>query len=530
MHVYHYAPYEPSVVKRLMGRYATREDEVDRLLRGGVFVDLYRVVRHGVRVSQDSLLDQEAGAALPARATAELKDAGSSIVAYERWLESGRAGERDDTIIEEHPPSTTRTTAGSNLGLRRLARGAARWRWRSARASTCPGRCRADGRRTAGIVGVGSACVRGPGGGAHRRRAGGSGRAIARRAGALAPGAAAPVAPAGGQGPSGGRTSTCAALSDEELADEADAIGGLSSLGPWVRPEARATGVPVPLRPSRSTGSRWATRPTTRGRESAGRVVGLDAGGRHDRPATPARVGRAAPNLARAAGADRHRAAARLRCCASASGCATTAWTTAGPNRRGDRSAAWAAAADRGSANGGRRSAIDGADLRWSGQGARTGRWTASTLADPGAAGFRQDVHRRADDPGARARRAHGRHHGARATRSSATCSTEVVRRGSEGRADRPRDAEGGTRRIDCNAQVVRCAATTRTCCGRWPGGKIDIAAGTSWMWSREEFAGTVDMLFVDEAGQMSLANVLAMAGGATTSCCSETRSSWTSR
>ena len=31
--------------------YATREDEVDRLLRGRVFVDLHRVVRQGLRAS-----------------------------------------------------------------------------------------------------------------------------------------------------------------------------------------------------------------------------------------------------------------------------------------------------------------------------------------------------------------------------------------------------------------------------------------------------------------------------------------------
>lgn len=51
MHIYHYAPYEPSALKRLMGRYATREDEVDRILRGELFVDLYAVVRQGIRAS-----------------------------------------------------------------------------------------------------------------------------------------------------------------------------------------------------------------------------------------------------------------------------------------------------------------------------------------------------------------------------------------------------------------------------------------------------------------------------------------------
>src|SRR5438309_1638509 len=38
------------------------------------------------------------------------------------------------------------------------------------------------------------------------------------------------------------------------------------------------------------------------------------------------------------------------------------------------------------------------------------------------------------------------------------------------------------------------------------------IAAGTAWLWSRQEFFEAVDVLFVDEAGQMSLANVLAVA------------------
>ena len=49
MHVYHYAPYEPSAFKRLMGRYATREAALDRMLRGERFVDLYAVVRQGLR-------------------------------------------------------------------------------------------------------------------------------------------------------------------------------------------------------------------------------------------------------------------------------------------------------------------------------------------------------------------------------------------------------------------------------------------------------------------------------------------------
>jgi predicted RecB family nuclease len=51
MHIYHYAAYEPSALKRLMGRYATCEDQIDRMLRGGLFVDLYAIVRQSIRAS-----------------------------------------------------------------------------------------------------------------------------------------------------------------------------------------------------------------------------------------------------------------------------------------------------------------------------------------------------------------------------------------------------------------------------------------------------------------------------------------------
>jgi len=54
LHIYHYAPYEPAALKRLMGRYATREEEIDRMLRAGLFVDLYQVVRHSLRASVES--------------------------------------------------------------------------------------------------------------------------------------------------------------------------------------------------------------------------------------------------------------------------------------------------------------------------------------------------------------------------------------------------------------------------------------------------------------------------------------------
>src|SRR5712664_3378020 len=51
MHVYHFGAYEPGTLKRLMGMYATREDEIDRLLRAGALVDLHQAFKQGVRAS-----------------------------------------------------------------------------------------------------------------------------------------------------------------------------------------------------------------------------------------------------------------------------------------------------------------------------------------------------------------------------------------------------------------------------------------------------------------------------------------------
>jgi predicted RecB family nuclease len=54
MHVYHFGAYEPSTFKRLSGRYATREMELDTILRAELFVDLYTIVRHALKASVES--------------------------------------------------------------------------------------------------------------------------------------------------------------------------------------------------------------------------------------------------------------------------------------------------------------------------------------------------------------------------------------------------------------------------------------------------------------------------------------------
>jgi uncharacterized protein len=54
MHVYHYAAYEKSTLLRLAGRYGVGEHDVDEMLRNGVLVDLYPLVRKSIRVGTES--------------------------------------------------------------------------------------------------------------------------------------------------------------------------------------------------------------------------------------------------------------------------------------------------------------------------------------------------------------------------------------------------------------------------------------------------------------------------------------------
>ncbi len=75
-----------------MGLHATREDEVDQLLRGDRFVNLYRVIQQGVRVSQESYSIKKLEPLYALEREVALKDAGSSIVSFEQWLDGGRTG------------------------------------------------------------------------------------------------------------------------------------------------------------------------------------------------------------------------------------------------------------------------------------------------------------------------------------------------------------------------------------------------------------------------------------------------------
>src|SRR5438067_9006341 len=86
MHIYHYASYECCAVRRLSTRHDTRQDEVDNLLRNNVFVDLYQIVRHAVRIGEDSYSIKSIETLYRPKRRTDVTTASGSIVQYANWM------------------------------------------------------------------------------------------------------------------------------------------------------------------------------------------------------------------------------------------------------------------------------------------------------------------------------------------------------------------------------------------------------------------------------------------------------------
>ncbi|MEO2033792.1 MAG: TM0106 family RecB-like putative nuclease [Planctomycetaceae bacterium] len=99
MHIYHYAAYEVSAMRRLMGRHGTREDEVDALLRAETFVDLYQVVRQSILLGASNYSLKTVETLYQDEREGEVKSAGASMVYYARWIESDESSDWKKSLI-----------------------------------------------------------------------------------------------------------------------------------------------------------------------------------------------------------------------------------------------------------------------------------------------------------------------------------------------------------------------------------------------------------------------------------------------
>lgn len=129
-HIYHYAAYEKTALGKLMSIHGTRERQVDDLFRQGRLIDLYKVVRESLRVSEPGYSIKNIEHFYRAARQGEVQNAGASIVVYEQWrqsadpnlLEQIEAYNRDDVestaglhtwLLGQRPPETVWRDASS---------------------------------------------------------------------------------------------------------------------------------------------------------------------------------------------------------------------------------------------------------------------------------------------------------------------------------------------------------------------------------------------------------------------------------
>src|SRR5262249_59709615 len=86
---------ERVALQRLIGEHGTREDELDDLLRGEVFVDLYRVTRQALRLALGSYSIKKVEEFYAFERTEDVGGGGGATVMFQEWIEAG-----DPTILE----------------------------------------------------------------------------------------------------------------------------------------------------------------------------------------------------------------------------------------------------------------------------------------------------------------------------------------------------------------------------------------------------------------------------------------------
>jgi predicted RecB family nuclease len=99
LHVFHYNAYETVALKKLAARHATREHEVDELLRRHVFVDLYGITRQAVRAGVESYGLKGMEPVFGFTRNAELRGAIGSMKRWQAFQEDSRRAHLDDIAL-----------------------------------------------------------------------------------------------------------------------------------------------------------------------------------------------------------------------------------------------------------------------------------------------------------------------------------------------------------------------------------------------------------------------------------------------
>jgi uncharacterized protein len=96
MHVYHYGSYDVDALKRLAGQFASRGDLLDDFLRRELFADLFTIVRQALFASQPGYSLKKMEAFYEFKRETVTLGGDDSIVMFEAWLES-----HNDTLLAD---------------------------------------------------------------------------------------------------------------------------------------------------------------------------------------------------------------------------------------------------------------------------------------------------------------------------------------------------------------------------------------------------------------------------------------------
>ncbi|HKX01016.1 MAG TPA: TM0106 family RecB-like putative nuclease [Methylomirabilota bacterium] len=118
LHVYHFSGSEPSTLKRLMAEHSTRDAQVDDLLRRQVFVDLHAILRRALRAGVPSYSLKEVEALFGFVRSGAVQSGTQAILHYERWLHQKADGLLDE--IEAYNREDCRATLGLLEWLHRV--------------------------------------------------------------------------------------------------------------------------------------------------------------------------------------------------------------------------------------------------------------------------------------------------------------------------------------------------------------------------------------------------------------------------
>jgi len=123
LHLYHFGHREADALKKLSCRHGTREAEVDQLLREGVLVDLLPVVRHGLRASVEGYTLKELESLHGYVRKTPLREAARAMQQLGWWLETGdeaRPIAELKACVERYNEDDCRSTAELRGFLERL--------------------------------------------------------------------------------------------------------------------------------------------------------------------------------------------------------------------------------------------------------------------------------------------------------------------------------------------------------------------------------------------------------------------------